>query len=129
MLKKSFIEAQVDNGGRKDVVKFIADVRYYFGYAEQDVLRRFFRKGYCYYFAVILKTAFGDGEVVCLPDKGHFVYRLDGVMYDIEGVYENEDGLKIVSEDELGDEIFEYLHRDLGETYVEDEDKPSADTV
>lgn len=47
-----------------------------------------FRSGYCYYFANMLKEAFGRGEVYITAPLGHIVWRdIDNRYYDIEGEY------------------------------------------
>lgn len=54
---------------------------------QYEVIRSTFRAGYCYYFAHLLKTAFGRGEVCVAAPFGHMVWVDDnGVPYDIEGV-------------------------------------------
>ena len=38
--------------------------------------------GNCYYFAVILREAFPGGRIVYEPIDGHFLYEIDGCLYD-----------------------------------------------
>ena len=90
MLKKSFIEAQIANGGREDIVKYIADVRFFENRAGSEAIRRMFRNKFKRGFASMLKDEFGDGEVVQLPEINHWVFKCEGVCYDIEGVFEVE---------------------------------------
>lgn len=55
--------------------------------AQYEVLRSTFRAGYCWYFAHMLKLAFGRGEVCWAAPFGHFVWvDTNGVPYDVEGV-------------------------------------------
>lgn len=111
MLKNSFIEAQIDNGGREDIVRFIADIRFYDDYVGNEIVRRLFRRGYCYYFAHMLMQAFKCGQVVCSKNREHWLFEYDNVFYDIEGVYEVSDDEDIVPEDGMSaDEMNQYLH-------------------
>ena len=58
---------------------------------ERKVLRDTFMNGYCYYFAVILKTAFDRGEVCWVAPHGHIAWvDVNGCPYDIEGVCATE---------------------------------------
>lgn len=50
--------------------------------------------GNCYFFALILKDAFG-GTILYDEIKGHFVCEINGTPYDYNGVYENKDGFLI----------------------------------
>jgi hypothetical protein len=43
-----------------------------------------FTEGMCYWFAHILNAQFG-GEIHYLPIVGHFVAKIEGVIYDITG--------------------------------------------
>ena len=111
MFKNSFIDAQVDNGGRRDIVQFIADIRFYDDYVGNELVRRLFRCGYCYYFAHMLKRAFKCGRVVCVKNRAHWLFEYADVFYDIEGVYEAAGGENIVPESCMSDkEIGQYLH-------------------
>ncbi len=55
--------------------------------------------GNCYFFALILKDAFG-GTILYDEIQGHFLCEIDGIPYDFNGVYENKDGF-LVEWDEL----------------------------
>ena len=77
----------------KDVIDFIVDFNWHNGESSimQEVIRRQFRAGYCYYFAVILKEAFERGLVCWCAPFGHLCWvDDDGIPYDIEGVCETE---------------------------------------
>ena len=53
-----------------------------------EAIRSTFRAGYCYYFAHMLKLAFGRGCVCWAAPFSHIVWvDTDGMPYDIEGVY------------------------------------------
>ena len=99
------------NVGDKDVLEFIdtfmsnvANVN------EQEVLRKTFRAGYCYYFAHMLKKAFGRGKVCWAAPFGHMVWvDTDGTPYDVEGVYYGE-AQWFIPESYLGDCIWDFMH-------------------
>lgn len=77
----------------KDVLKFITDFNYHttINNDEREVLRKQFRCGYCYYFAVILKEAFNRGTICWCAPFGHICWMDDdGIPYDIEGVNESD---------------------------------------
>lgn len=58
---------------------------------ETDVIRKKFRCGYCYYFANMLKLAFGRGNVCWAAPFSHVVWvDTDNTPYDIEGEYVGE---------------------------------------
>ena len=44
-----------------------------------------FRNGYCYYFAVILKVRFQDGNIYYQPLNNHFIFGLNEKYYDVTG--------------------------------------------
>ena len=46
--------------------------------------------GNCYYFAVILKERFKDGEIVYDQIKGHFLFLYKNKLYDFSGVVFDE---------------------------------------
>lgn len=68
--------------GQKDVLDYI------------DVINRRFAKDgkwdseNCYYFAVILKDRFPEGDIYYDVINGHFSYRINGVHYDHTGAFE-----------------------------------------
>ena len=73
-----------------NVLQFIDNAREHQG-KDNDSIRAFFRGGYCYYFALMLKDAFGRGLVCWAAPFGHMVWLdTDNTPYDIEGVYEGE---------------------------------------
>lgn len=53
----------------------------------QKIIRTLFLAGYCYYFAIMLKDAFPEGEICWAAPFGHIVFVQNGIPYDIEGVY------------------------------------------
>lgn len=67
--------------------------------------------GNCYYFAVILKNRFQDGEIVYDQIKGHFMFLLNDILYDYSGIvdsdYDKLDNIK--KTDPL---LYSYLVRD-----------------
>ena len=58
-----------------------------FKFIHNKVLEYVFTSGNCYYFAVIMKERFKRGEIYYLPIENHFVWKYDGVYYDIQGEY------------------------------------------
>ena len=73
----------------KTVLGFIYEFLYHTCNSEEDaeLTRVKFRAGYCYYFAVMLKTAFNRGEIVWCAPYGHIAWQDEnGIVYDIEGV-------------------------------------------
>lgn len=58
----------------------------------EEFIQRRFKKdcnwlnGNCYYFAVILQEAFPGGEIVYDTFMGHFLYMLNGHLYDWKGI-------------------------------------------
>lgn len=80
----------------RDVLMFIADFMFHGTPYIQlndsaEVVRHTFRAGYCYYFAVMLHTAFGRGSINWAAPFGHIVWTdVNGRSYDIEGVYNGE---------------------------------------
>ena len=47
--------------------------------------------GNCYYFAVILKDRFPQGEIYYDVIHGHFVFKYQGYFYDWSGLYHSND--------------------------------------
>ena len=77
----------------------------------EEVMRRHFRAGYCYYFAVVLKTAFNRGEICWAAPFGHIIWvDEDGIGYDIEGEYCGE-SFYYIPESYLGDCLTDFLHK------------------
>lgn len=79
------------------VLYFIADFYYhslsFYDDIEQhcECLRKQFRAGYCYHFAMMLKDSFNRGEICWAAPFSHIVWvDEDDTAYDIEGVYESE---------------------------------------
>ena len=71
-----------------------------------------FSGGYCYYFAVMLKTAFNGGTVCRHRNYGHIVWQdEDGIAYDINGVFEDyAEGDLLDVETSLGDMLVDFKH-------------------
>ena len=81
----------VSSRANEKVIEFIDNFSTLFGQFEQeeiDAICAVFSRGFCYYFAIILKVAFnGRGEIYMTSDDHHIVWVLDNVAYDINGVY------------------------------------------
>lgn len=71
----SFWTAQkfLDRGTDPQVIQFIAGFLYDTKSNGSAVLQDVFLSGYCYYFAVMLKTAFGRGTVCQTYPSSHMV--------------------------------------------------------
>jgi len=54
-------------------------------YEEQNVLVKTFTGGFCYYFSVILKEKFPRGDIFYSIENNHFLFLLNGNLYDING--------------------------------------------
>lgn len=96
----------------KDVSDFI---NWFYETASQDNcncdnLRTLFMNGACYYFAVILKTAFNRGEICWCYPLSHICWvDIDGTPWDIERVCisEYEDLIPVSF---MGDILFDFMH-------------------
>lgn len=54
-------------------------------------LVKFFTDGYCYYFAIILVERFGAfSDIMYNPIVGHFGCRINGHIYDVTGIVNDE---------------------------------------
>lgn len=108
------------------VLAFIADFALSSGnekemHARQAVLHQTFRHGYCYYFAHMLKMAFGRGEVCLAASEDHFVWKDEkGVKYDIDGVYTGDSTL-FIPESYLGNTVNAFMH--VNGVYVDTTDQ------
>lgn len=62
----------------------------------KDILINQFSAGYCYHFASILQTIFKRGQICWTAPYGHMVWQdIDGICYDITGVYHGDADLFI----------------------------------
>lgn len=77
--------------------------------ASQNTIITLFLHGYCYYFALMLKDAFQDGEICWAAPFGHIVFLYQGLAYDIEGLYAGESDL-FVPVSRLGRAIDDFRH-------------------
>lgn len=93
----------------EQVLTFIATFLTAAGTEQAEVLRKTFRAGYCYYFALMLRDAFPDGIICWAAPFGHIVYVKDQIPYDIEGVYEG-DAEMFIPIRRLGDAINDFRH-------------------
>lgn len=76
----------------------------------EEVLYDVFASGYCFYFAYMLKLAFGRGRVCLAAPFGHIVWEdVDHTPYDINGVCDSAYEALIPIE-ELGDGIEGFMH-------------------
>ena len=100
---------------RIDILEFIADILYHQGKSCESVIHLLFSSGYCYYFALILKGAFG-GTICWHKGISHIVWTdsdeitSESVFYDIGGVYYDYKDGGIVPVEELGQDLKNFLH-------------------
>lgn len=66
----------------KEVNKFIKDFKLYDNSGE---VTDTFTKGYCYWFAYILKARFNRGSIVYYHAGNHFAFEVCGHIFDITG--------------------------------------------
>lgn len=101
------------SGNKPDekVLQFIREFRLSQGYENEEIIRSQFRAGYCYAFALILNDAYGGGTICWAAPFGHVVYVIDGIPYDIEGVYEGEGFEYFIPMSEAGRLVYDFKHR------------------
>lgn len=100
----------------RDVINFIADILFY--QPVNDNIYNLFASGYCYYFAVMLKTAFDRGEICWHRCHGHIVWLdTDGTAYDIGGVVDDyNEGDLLPADLSLGSMLSNFKHN--GSTFT-----------
>lgn len=49
-----------------------------------------FLNGKCYWFAVILKSRFNEGNIVYNPVMNHWAVEIDEELYDVSGIISND---------------------------------------
>ena len=104
----------------QNVLNFIENVTTFPDYGGDNSLQidHLFSAGYCFYFAVMLQSAFGG--TICWPEGHSHIVWLDGddlehdVAYDIGGVYYDYEKLRPISY--LGNMIVDFKHN--GEVYA-----------
>lgn len=90
----------------KEVIEFIGNILFHSH--DTESIYQLFACGYCYYFAIILKTAFNRGDIVWHKGFSHIMWRdTDNIVYDIGGVFEEGD---VVPIEELGEGIIDFKH-------------------
>ena len=100
-------------GSSEEVLGFIYDVvSKNRSPQEAEVIERLFGNGYCYYFALMLKDAFG-GEIRWVKYHSHIVWEdtSTNVCYDIHGVYYDYGEFDILPIEVLGEEVETFKHR------------------
>ncbi len=96
--------------GSPDVMAFIGAIYDSRPEEHAEAVRGFLRSGYCYYFAHMLKLAFGRGTVCLAYPLGHAVWLdEDGIPYDAEGVCMSEYE-KLVDIDCLPELKYDFMH-------------------
>ena len=103
-----FVELEQSLGGNKEVLQFIL----LFLHNVKNTVVDLFSKGYCYYFAEILKYNFKRGELYLAYPYEHIVWRdVDGVPYDVSGVCSIY--IKLINVKRLNKAIENYKHISL----------------
>ena len=97
--------------GSEDVLNFIEN---FLGHnndlSSESYLKQQFAAGYCYYFAVILKTAFNRGKICWCAPYGHICWvDDDGTPYDVYGICTSE-AEYFIPVSFLGDCLNDFLH-------------------
>ena len=97
--------------GTEAVLNFIENfLSHNNSYEADEILKDQFNAGYCYYFAVILKTAFNRGEICWCAPYGHICWvDDDGTPYDIYGLCTSEAD-HFIPVSYLGDCLNDFLH-------------------
>lgn len=97
---------------RADILGFIYDLTQNKTASETTTIENFFANGYCYYFALMLKDAFG-GSIRWVKYRSHIVWEdtENHVCYDVYGVFDDYGEYDIVPIDVLGDELETFRHR------------------
>ena len=129
-LVKKWVDAQMEafKGSREDVLTFIANILYQQGPDNIETIRSLFMSGYCYYFALMLKDAFG-GEIYWHKGFGHIVWKdsRDDIYYDADGVfYEYNDG-DVVPASILNESIEIFKHRGRDSRISDDMEKTAKE--
>ena len=74
--------SQIEETGNPIILNFI---RQFTNNGKWDQVIESFTCGNCYYFALILKNRFPEGEIIYNAVENHFAYQLDQNAYDISG--------------------------------------------
>jgi hypothetical protein len=103
------IKRQTEEGGDWKILTFISDVVFHSGEAGYETIRQLFAAGYCYYFALMLESAFPGGVVCLCWPYGHVVWVKDGLVYDVDGLSSAEYDL-LIPVSELGEALDDFRH-------------------
>lgn len=131
----SFIEKYPN--ASKEVLTFIANFAFSGSTSRNKTIIDLFINGYCYYFALMLKDAFG-GEMVADVENHHILWKDTregdgyGLLYDVCGIYKSND--HCIPVHDLYESLESYRHRgkdhDLSlciQKYKEEQDLNSAE--
>lgn len=115
-----------DMKGKDEVLNFILD---FLSHSKEEnvenVLKDQFSNGYCYYFAVILRTAFNRGEVCWCSPYPHICWvDEDGVPYDIYGICTSEAD-EYIPVSFLRDTLQTFMHTDSSKAYITSQQEAS----
>lgn len=127
-IKTKWIENQLQQFPKADkqVLKFIADIVYHSGDGKPtETITHLFTAGYCYYFALMLQTAFQRGTICYAYYEGHIVW-LDGtsqekdIAYDIWGV--NKRWEYLIPIEKIRNGIWDFMHVSGKQSEMEDQE-------
>ncbi len=79
---------------RSDIEKLIDAIRNSFKMSVE-----MYTLGYCFHFALILRTAFKGGQIVYNWEEDHAYYLYEGFYYDIHGKHTRKAGIDDVVND------------------------------
>lgn len=99
-----------------NILQFIKE----FQSTDEQTIKYIFKNKYCYYFAVILQTAFPGGTIVWCSPYDHIAYQYDGQIYDIDGIcnYHAENYIPVSY---LQDTLLDFLHIPGKPSYTTDQ--------
>lgn len=114
---EGYVQSLIDSAAKRNpnadrrILEFIFKCRCAAGTdaAYQSAITTLFSSGYCYYFALMLKDAFPEGEICWAAPFGHIVFLYQDVAYDIDGLYAGESNL-FVPVSRLGQAIDDFRH-------------------
>ena len=102
----------------KDVVVLLSKLHFNHDSSISNALSLAFNDGFCYHFALMLKSLFNRGKICLAYPRLHIVWQDDnGVAYDINGVYTEHIELVDITNNE--DIIRGFTHLASDDEYVE----------
>ena len=78
-----------------EILSFIENFKSFEKTDKSTSLSDTFLYGYCYYFALILKSRFPKGDIYYIPIYNHFVFKYEDNLYDISGIIVDEEKINL----------------------------------